>query len=1283
MYLVGMLTKKTLYFFGAVALPLFCDAQSPLVEPSHYEATFYVTPNGSPYADGLSREDGVTLQRGLELARDAISEGAVKIVVTAGVHRQGRGDGDFLAQIDFFERNTEPRFPGDPEALATTEPHLLTIEGEGAPEEVVIAGSKILPGPWTPEGDAYYTTWEEGYGSLDLANTSPWFANLSGDDIARFNRCELIFVNGIRLRQVFQQSDLIRGTFFVDESASRLYVEPVSGTAMGNALVESGHYKFLLDIRRKNNLIVRGLTFRHAAGWFSNGGSVSGAAIYIGGYSEFAPSDALIEDVIVEWNGAAGLAGFYRNFTFRNVINRHNGMIGFNFSGEDGLIEDCANYGNNWKGAESSFFDNVVGGIKVGHLYNSEIVRLDSSRNFGKGLWLDVFCRDVTIRDSTFNYNQMGEGIYFEIFQGGGLVENCEIRYNGSYGVLGVQAEAVTLRDNSIIGNSRGQIKPNTGAPRGGTYVDFPTNETKQTNALLTRDWVVENNNFVLAHPRQAFWLRDGNATWEGFADSLQVSGNDYFGFNPHGFLSPAIDEPTGTLDDWHNWEPNARLLSSGSNLQLLHSGENTALYQIWGDYSGEGALGSYDAASRLVDVQENRPSKQIQLPWSAAITDFSSRFTHRLRTYVEIPEDGVYHFAVTSNAETQLLINTAGASTPLNVIATVPEPLNHSDELRPHQYHRWPSQTSHGLTLSAGQTIYFEALATHSTPRPDLGGALPHLSIAWTRPDGASAMTYRHAHEEVPAAYLDSRGLHITEHPLPSRGVTQSSYGSIAFSSGNPPLVDLLTSEHYPTSPLTTATLPTFESLPDNQTLGGSRYRAWLEPEVSGAYTFWIASNGISELWLSSDTNPQNAQRISHVPSFTNYREWDRHASQQSATVDLVAGVRYFIEAHYLYRFNMHFSVAWTLPDDPSDAPSEVIPGRVLVPYVAPESAWNQISTIGVRYPGTREMGGEQAFYLGGSSDNTSSFPGATMHYQRFLGDGVLQCELTQLYSPSSAAMAGLFIRNDWLDPFGLALTVNQAGQLLAHARSFNGGAFSTTLLHPNVELPVHLRLNREGTTLFLDVWNTNETYLNQHTVVMSALYDEVLAGVFVDSDDPGIRAHAAFDLVASDMPSLTNLAYDQAWVNYSFAAHPSGTTGNHTLHHADANHDGLSNLFDYAQLRKSDGNGDRIIPLLLEPLASGAGELIAIRTIKGGSGALESGYEVAGIRYLLETSTSLDPSSWISAEGHVTYPTYPILYSTDNHDGTQTVRLMAIPSAHPEEEGERFFRLRVTLAP
>ena len=38
-----------------------------------------------------------------------------------------------------------------------------------------------------------------------------------------------------------------------------------------------------------------------------------------------------------------------------------------------------------------------------------------------------------------------------------------------------------------------------------------------------------------------------------------------------------------------------------------------------------------------------------------------------------------------------------------------------------------------------------------------------------------------------------------------------------------------------------------------------GSRMMGWLVPPVTGEYVFWIAADHLSELWLSTDDNPEN----------------------------------------------------------------------------------------------------------------------------------------------------------------------------------------------------------------------------------------------------------------------------------------------------------------------------------------------------------------------------------------------------------------------------------------
>lgn len=109
------------------------------------------------------------------------------------------------------------------------------------------------------------------------------------------------------------------------------------------------------------------------------------------------------------------------------------------------------------------------------------------------------------------------------------------------------------------------------------------------------------------------------------------------------------------------------------------------------------------------------------------------------------------------------------------------------------------------------------------------------------------------------------------------------------------------------------------------------TRMRGWLHPPVTGNYTFWIASDDSSELWLSTGTDPARARRIAFVSAFTDPRDWSRFPSQRSETQFLEAGKSYYIEALQEQGTNAsHLAVAWEGPT----LKRSVIDGRYVVPW-------------------------------------------------------------------------------------------------------------------------------------------------------------------------------------------------------------------------------------------------------------------------------------------------------------------------------------------------------------
>ncbi|MBN1759624.1 MAG: fibronectin type III domain-containing protein [Chitinispirillaceae bacterium] len=118
-----------------------------------------------------------------------------------------------------------------------------------------------------------------------------------------------------------------------------------------------------------------------------------------------------------------------------------------------------------------------------------------------------------------------------------------------------------------------------------------------------------------------------------------------------------------------------------------------------------------------------------------------------------------------------------------------------------------------------------------------------------------------------------------------------------------------------------------------------GQRIRGYIIPPANGEYTFWIASDDRSQLWLSTDADPVNKQKIAYVDGYCSYQQWAKYpATQKSGVKNLTAGVRYYFEVlHKDGSQNDNLSVGWSKPGQSTSTPSEIVPGSVLSPYTPP----------------------------------------------------------------------------------------------------------------------------------------------------------------------------------------------------------------------------------------------------------------------------------------------------------------------------------------------------------
>ncbi|MHC4113218.1 MAG: M12 family metallo-peptidase, partial [Planctomycetota bacterium] len=110
-----------------------------------------------------------------------------------------------------------------------------------------------------------------------------------------------------------------------------------------------------------------------------------------------------------------------------------------------------------------------------------------------------------------------------------------------------------------------------------------------------------------------------------------------------------------------------------------------------------------------------------------------------------------------------------------------------------------------------------------------------------------------------------------------------------------------------------------------------GTRIHGFLTPAETGSYTFWIASDDYSELWLSSNSDSTNQIKKAEVIGHTKPRQWDKYSGQQSSPVTLTASQPYYIKMlHKEGSGDDNLAVAWQGPN----TPRQIILKLYLSPY-------------------------------------------------------------------------------------------------------------------------------------------------------------------------------------------------------------------------------------------------------------------------------------------------------------------------------------------------------------
>ena len=169
----------------------------------------------------------------------------------------------------------------------------------------------------------------------------------------------------------------------------------------------------------------------------------------------------------------------------------------------------------------------------------------------------------------------------------------------------------------------------------------------------------------------------------------------------------------------------------------------------------------------------------------------------------------------------------------------------------------------------------------------------------------------------------------------IPSSRLYASDRGSITSERWNgitgDDIADLTSDASFPNTPDSASLLSDFETPTNTANNFGRRVHGYVHAPRTGPYTFYISGDQAAELWLSNTELESGKTLIASVDSPTSPQQWDADASQESATIYLVAGQKYFIEAlHKDSSGSDHLAVGWIQPG--TDA-IEVIAGEHLSP--------------------------------------------------------------------------------------------------------------------------------------------------------------------------------------------------------------------------------------------------------------------------------------------------------------------------------------------------------------
>ena len=144
-----------------------------------------------------------------------------------------------------------------------------------------------------------------------------------------------------------------------------------------------------------------------------------------------------------------------------------------------------------------------------------------------------------------------------------------------------------------------------------------------------------------------------------------------------------------------------------------------------------------------------------------------------------------------------------------------------------------------------------------------------------------------------------------------------------------------------------------------------GRRLRGLITAPATGNYVFWVSGDDSCEFWLSTDDSITHKRKIAYADSYTAFQQYNKYPSQQSVSIPLVQGQRYYLEALQVEAGgDDHLSLFWQTPS----GVFQVIPASAIESYEANSGAYGSSNTI---------EGGGATFVFGSDNSAVNQYSG------------------------------------------------------------------------------------------------------------------------------------------------------------------------------------------------------------------------------------------------------------------------------------------------------------------